>query len=550
MVNTAEQLVSSSLNYFVITNEVIENARVVFDEYKKAGIIKSLSSFDDSVWYTTNEYSNVGLYFDISPFHYKKYKDIFRISLSDFILYIKSYITVILEKNVLVTINNFLLDVRHIICTHPDEIYGTTKKIRLNLPHMCSDFFSMLPTAEDNEKIEELILAMDSYAELNILSSHHCKRTLADFDSYFIFNDIINDYWESELTTEDRLFYYPLYLWWHFTGVIPLRPREFLLTSRNCLSTDKDNNYYLSVRRNMLKGGKNKVSHKINDDYSFFTCKISEHLYLAVQKYIELTTSFDNTEINTLFVTDPHYRKWKQKKHSDSRFLTYVNMNTILKYFYREIIHEKYGYQITFNISDRHLEDHEIGYIHLGDTRHLALINIIQEGGSPVTAMLLAGHTNDIMASHYYSNIENLIECKTYRQYRKMIGGTVEYQISMPSSLPKIYEPIELSNGNCFSIDYRNGGISDCLKAIGDNSEIGYCPNCQYYRPNKTSYFSADDIYKRKIQDDCIALKDAISLVRQQKGNLEDIGEILLKLNSSSVSYSQFLMEKYMNGGN
>ena len=119
-----------------------------------------------------------------------------------------------------------------------------------------------------------------------------------------------------------------------------------------------------------------------------------------------MTEENGNTDLNTLFVTDPHYMKWGQLKHSNSRYLTYVNMNTILRYFYRDIIVGKYGFRVLQETTNQHLEDDEIGRIHLGDTRHIALINIMQEGGTPVTAMLLTGHDNIITASHYYSNTE------------------------------------------------------------------------------------------------------------------------------------------------
>lgn len=82
------------------------------------------------------------------------------------------------------------------------------------------------------------------------------------------------------------------------------------------------------------------------------------------------------------------------------------------------------------------------------------------------------------------------------------------------------------------------------MSAIGENGEIGYCPTCQYYRKGGASYFGSDDIYKRQMKDDCTALRDAIAIVRQGKGCIEDIGEALLKLRASSISYESYLMEK------
>lgn len=35
------------------------------------------------------------------------------------------------------------------------------------------------------------------------------------------------------------------------------------------------------------------------------------------------------------------------EKHENSRFLTYVNLNTILRYFYAEVLEGMYGYHIA-----------------------------------------------------------------------------------------------------------------------------------------------------------------------------------------------------------
>ena len=99
----------------------------------------------------------------------------------------------------------------------------------------------------------------------------------------------------------------------------------------------------------------------------------------------------------------------------------------------------------------------------------------MQEGATPVTAMLLGGHTNIEMASHYYSNVIQFIECQTYRQYRKCICGDVEYKLSHADNLPPADEFKLLSDGGiCYSSQYQNGSISDCINVSGPNGEIGY----------------------------------------------------------------------------
>jgi len=169
----------------------------------------------------------------------------------------------------------------------------------------------------------------------------------------------------------------------------------------------------------------------------------------------------------------------------------------------------------------------------------------MQEGATPVTAMLLGGHTNVEMASHYYSNVVSFIECKTYRQYRKQISGDVQYKISHMDKLPPLALANPLSDGGCcYSENYKNGCIEDCLTVSGPNGEIGYCPECTFYRRNGMSYFSGDDIYKRHIEQDSKELFLAMQAAMEGKGNTENIKEAILKLNSSNYSYKAYLEEK------
>lgn len=504
-INLAENLFSSNLNFIELNSLSISFAKERFIEFQNAGVIKNGCSFEDSVWRTTNEYANVGLYFDFNLFAYKKYEAVFHLPFNSFVDYAKAYCLSIFNKNVLVSIENTLLDIKHLIEKDYEDVCDELADLNFYSVNRISDFLSLLVTDENSDKMERLIATMDSYADIKYgYNKSFNQRELADFDSYFEFDDIIKDYWKSNISEEDRFFYYPLYIWWVLTAVIPLRPREFLLTERNCIHKKPDGKYELKLKRNQLKGGFNgELSHKISDAYITTTIDVPPYLGELIETYISETNKYENTDLNTLFVTDPHYKKWGQTKHSDSRFLTYMNMNTILKYFFKEIVQDKYGYTIKYDSADVDHDNKEIRYIHLGDVRHIAFINLMQEGATPVTAMLLGGHTNIEMASHYYSNVVSFIECKTYRQYRKQLSGDVQYKLSHTSKLPPVGIPCPLSDGGlCYSDHYKNGSITDCLMASGPNGEIGYCPECNLYRKDNMSYFSGDDIYKRHIEQD------------------------------------------------
>lgn len=548
-INNTENLFFSHLNFIEIDSLSLSFAKERFLEYQEAGVIKNNCSFEDSIWNTTNEYANIGLYFNFNLFSYKKYESIFNLPFNVFIGYTKAYCISIFDKNVLESIENTLLDIKHLLEKNYEDVCGELADLNFYSANRLSDFLSLLITEDNYEKLELLISTLDNYVSFTSNSNKDFnQRELADHTSYVDFNEIIEDYWKSDISKEDRLFYYPLYIWWTLTAVVPLRPREFLLIERNCLSGNSKSGYKLKLRRNLLKGGQNsKLSHKIADAYLSVPQSIPERLGKLIETYLKDTEHYENTELNTLFVTDPHYKKWGQKKHSDSRFLTYMNMNTILKYFYKEVIQDIYGYTIKYNHEDIEHDKKEIEYIHLGDARHIAFTNLSEEGISLVSIMLIAGHADVETTSHYCSNTISLIECKTYRQYHKMIGGDTKFKISHTKKLPSTNSPTTLPDGSlCYSENYKNFSDKDCSKVCGPNGEIGYCRSCTFHRDKNISYFTGDDLYKHRIEEDCHLLFLATQSLMEEKGNPEKIHEALKKLNSSKYSYKEYLEQKFI----
>lgn len=108
-----------------------------------------------------------------------------------------------------------------------------------------------------------------------------------------------------------------------------------------------------------------------------------------------------------------------------------MNLRFALKVFYREALPER----------------NDISMIHLGDTRHIAMMNLIISGGSLTVCMELAGHEDIIVSSNYYANMANLLECVTYEMYRKgkkgsgvLIQGQREYQFVQPDGLIRVQD--------------------------------------------------------------------------------------------------------------
>jgi hypothetical protein len=529
------------------TPDDIKRGKELFELYKQVGIIVG-STFDDGHWQMYDEYSNITLTFNFSSVNYKRiYEEIFGIRLDAFIEYLKVYIVLNMGKTVLVTLQKIVHDVKKLIRNDFQKIERTEHF--LNNPNHIAEFIEMLLDTGE-ERGEELLTFCEQCAEINLMLRPDNRRILADFISYFKFNDYMKKYWNSIISEEERLFYYPVYLWWSITAIIPLRPREFILTPRNCISRQEGVSF-IFLRRNRLKGSTGRVNYNIAQDYVIVKYQIPEKLAEEIDEYIKLTEKYENNTTNTLFRAEPHYAMFQQNKRCNSRFYTYINLSCTLRLFYTNILERRYSLNIVSKEGGNscELQTGDIERIYLGDTRHIAMINIIAEGGTPVMAMLLAGHSDIEMSSHYYANISTMIECQTYSRYMALISGNEQFIVgSNAYAAVTDNEYMELENGaRCYSKHFHKGEVTDCLKAIGDNGEIGYCYNCSFFRKDGMRYFIEDDnIYKSRIEKDSQYLKSMLERVRKGIGYEEEIREALLRLQSSTVSYEKYYFSKLM----
>ncbi|HEM6204333.1 TPA: site-specific integrase [Streptococcus suis] len=546
MSNQAMLFKAVGTSFVEFDNYVLDSAFNCFNEYVSKGIILT-DDFDSNKWQMTDEYSNVGFDFNINFVQYRRYfEPIFEVPEILFQDYLKSYIVLNMDQHVLNSLQGFLRDIKRLIKETKRDILDELSNIAIQHPSLCIDFISSLPYSDDYT-LTKILEQFDNLLAIQNLQKSKKQRKLAQFQSYFAFNDILTDYWSTQMPKEERLFYFPLYLWWQITAIVPLRPREFLLTQRNCLN-EKDGNYFLTLRRNNLKGSDKGVSHKISDDYYLTTYQIPINLAHSILEYLDLTKDFNATQLDTLFVTDAHYQRWNRSTGIRNRFLSYANLNTILKNFYNEIITQRYSYHVHHINPPTKLSEREINFIHIGDTRHIAMINLIAEGASPVTAMLLAGHDNISTSAHYFSNLGHFIECRSYQVYRKLTSSQTSYEISKSQpkyTVGKAYSQLE-NKGRCYSPRFANGDYSDCLKVISNHAELGACSSCPFYRKAGKDYFSMDKAYKKSIDESALIVDEAVKRVRQGKGELEDIGEALLKLSTVSQSYQEYLTAKQL----
>ncbi len=535
----------------------INQAKNIFNEYVEKGVILS-SAFDDNIWFVYDQYDKVEFNFTLDELAFRKSSVFSEIKYREFSLFLKMFVTGLLGNYVVKSIQVFIRELKEVIKSFDGK--NINSKITLQVPSIIIDFLEIMDY-NYTEKYKILLREL----EISTINSRRDRtlnrRSLATFQSYFKFTDILNDFWNSTITDAERIFFFPIYLWWNITAILPLRPKEFLLIPRDCFRSSKNANL-VTFRRTKLKGLKNHVNYNIDDDYELYTYDVGQKLGDQIRLYKKLTEELENNSINTLLRADQHYNYFGKTKRYDSRLFSYANMKYCLKRFYTEIINNKYDVKTVNkkNMEEKSgndtiydLKPYEIEFINIGDSRHIAMINALFSDGSATTAMLLAGHSNIDISSHYFANIETLLECKTYQAYKKSIETTENDLFMKTNFSPELHRDkyLDLEDGaRCYSKHFANDSMIDCYKSIGENGEIGECYNCDYYRDSRYRIFIDDkEIFHKRLAHDCDFLAEQINRFRQGKGYEEDIKQALLRLQSSTKSYEKYFTSLIVHGG-
>lgn len=547
----------SEIDY--LKKEDLDKCIGVFNTFKTIGIIYN-NNFDEDVWQVTDEYQKMSFDFVLDEISIKNSKVFSSFTSRDLTNYLKMHVIQLFGNYVIMSIQNFLRELKTVIKEYDGRRINTSLKLQKS--NMVYNFCEQLNLNETRE-VNRLFIELDLASERTEYKKGINRRSLSTFQSYFKFDELLDTFWNDNLDDKQRTFYYPLYLWWKVTTILPLRPREFLLIPRDCFR-DTQNDNLMTFRRTKLKGGHEDVGYSINNDYEFHSYDVGPVLANEIKDYLRFTEDLQDNSLSTLFRADDHYEYFGKSKRYDSRFFTYANMRYCLRRFYHDVLFNEYGYRIISTLESETNDDeteyysldvNDIEYINLGDTRHIAMINIVASGSTPSTAMMLAGHANIDISSHYFSNISTLVECKTYHNYKNSIEpnkGNYEIGVNNANTFSMSAKYVQLEGtGRCYSEQFINGEFSDCLKVASNTGEIGNCEDCDFFRDgNYRIFFNDKKIYTDKIEDDCKFLAEQFNKYRKRKGYEEDIKRAILKLQNSVHSYEKYFNQRLMNGEN
>jgi hypothetical protein len=127
----------------------------------------------------------------------------------------------------------------------------------------------------------------------------------------------------------------------------------------------------------------------------------------------------------------------------------------------------------------------EISKLNLGDTRHIALQNMLLNGCNLLMAREISGHATVDMIFHYSGNMKNMIKCKAYGLYELSKQNKSIPIMAAPSQVERILKGnnsgifINVDSGRCYSPKFVQAhDASDCFAVKGN------CSICIFHEGN------------------------------------------------------------------
>lgn len=348
-------------------------------------------------------------------------------------------------------------------------------------------------------------------------------RILPDYKSILVFDHIVN-YELLNSQQENKLKFFSLYLWWKITGVIPLRPSEFLNLKYNSCWKDEKGRCWLKLPRSKVKQTSIKYKIDIVDEI-----ETTEDIYNLIEEYKSLVKLSHQGEYLISYKAHNSYLqtpKSAMNKKIDVNRMELSQISHLFHVFYEEIVQKKHNY---YNITP----------LKPGDSRHLAFCNMMFQGYNPLTIARMGGHTNlysqihyyghlDVFAESYVSTMVNILHSLRYLSIR---NSACKFHYIRKCKLIYTYSESELNN-------FLKIGKGYCLIKDKDTIDFSDCSESCYYCPQHLLDIINHPEVIKELNDKSDALDNVI------KEQIE-----VLK-NMSKSFYLDYSTERYSPKGN
>ncbi|MDR4887981.1 hypothetical protein RGU12_10515 [Fredinandcohnia sp. QZ13] len=389
----------------------------------------------------------------------------------------------------------------------------TTKRALSHFKNPNLSFLYFNPINDSKDYVEILLTISDTKGSKGV-------REIPTYSNFILFDQIIHDFM-SNTTSYLREKYYPVFIWWKLTSVIPIRPIEFIeILNEGIRYEEKEDAYYILIPRRKQQPDPINEYNRVAIQHEL---KMGKEMYDIICDYRKVA----NIEHEKyLFPLSVYTRFLKNEKISFmllhyTEHMGYAQMTLLLDGFFDEIIDSQYYIKVVQNRDELDIvnEHKSIKRFNLGDTRHMSICLMMMQGFSELTIAQMAGHTNIKTQAHYSSHIDD---------FQRSYSGLLEKDILQKMNIG------DKSGFNSFTFRQRQL----LSYAFEDNSkarkvDYGFCHSNNF----PFECFVKDCIFCNKFQIDLSSLSaKELNNLKNKITKIQD--EIQVKLNFIKKYYS------------
>lgn len=515
--------------YYRFSMDNIKKYFEIFQQIKTDGYILE-GEFNDNSWYVTNKKEDTKATTITFPFE------------------IHSEINLSLKAFWLICVKERIYDAYNLVgrMRYLYRIIYASNNFNRDMFEEFKDWFEIVTATEDLSKIKcswtsvrKLTTRYLNFVNIpnnniyitiinRVLSKKSEKkaRDIPPFKHLIIFDELIDKFYQLKGVDVEYLqeTYKPILIWWKLTSVIPIRIGEFVRLKMNCAYYNKvKKGYYIDIPR--IKN-KEKIDDNIvmGVEYTIQTLKIHESLAKLIIDFKLLNDKNEKFLFNCRFYFD-HIdagRKDYFKKISkvDKIILTTNDFRFLLKRFYKNVIRNIFGQEVCFKHYYRLPEDFDNKIVELqpGDTRHIAVSNLVELGVNPLSIAWYCHHDNIKTQDNYSRYILEEAEVKAKllgRKLASMYRRANEINIQT-RKLDIIKARIKLDKGG-FQVDY---GVCDAQHGMFDCEDVE-CLFCNHFTPivtkeNRVMIKRIADEHRKNIMSEFEKIQTTITFLLDQ----------------------------------
>jgi len=354
----------------------------------------------------------------------------------------------------------------------------------------------------------------DSYSpKLNEMYSKIREKTRARIlppaKEILIFSHYIEEYYGylrlMQASLDEKIFYYPIIIWWKLTTIIPLRASEFCLITRDCLIYE-DNKYKIRLPRSKEDFNPNRI--QIID-----IVEVTKEIYFLIKDYIDLTDPYGHSETlisyRALIFADKRGNRSSLK--ADTTYFHNGILSQLLRRFYKNIIEEKYNQYVPYE-----------NRLTPNLTRHIAFSSLMMQGISPIEIARLGGHKTITAQYHYSFHTEYWVDSEVFnlmKKFKYSVGISKSDNVNYIPDTIKLVAYLGIPNGKKKEHDLDIGFCIDKDQTCETNECIY---GCSHWRITPKEILEKEHLIKEKL--------------RKKRSNINELQTFLINIHKQILS--------------